>query len=131
MSLSFPNSEDRHKLWGGPPGPGCPRGRAPWPACRRLQAPESPRKERDEGVLAQRAPRPGGPPHHLCRTQLRENYATLGFSPPSRERFKTCARRTKVRGPLWGRLKPAPPKINRRTRARLALLSDEQSLISY
>jgi hypothetical protein len=69
MSLSFPNSEDRHKLWGGPPGPQP----APWPACRRLQAPESPRKERDEGVLAQRAPRPGGPPHHLCRTQLREN----------------------------------------------------------
>ena len=46
---------------------------APWPACRRLQAPESPRKERDEGVLAQRAPRPGGPPHRLCRTRLREN----------------------------------------------------------
>ena len=33
MSLSFPNSEDRHKLWGGPPGPQP----APWPACRRCR----------------------------------------------------------------------------------------------
>ena len=32
--------------------------------------------------------------------------SAAGFSPPSGERRETCSRRTEVRGPLWGGLKP-------------------------
>jgi hypothetical protein len=42
-------------------------------------------KERDEGVLAQRAPRPGGPPHNLCRTPDFRKLSDIGLQPgPSR-----------------------------------------------
>ena len=74
MPLSFPDSEYPRQLWGGPPGPQP----TPWPACRRLQVPDSLPKERDEGVPR----RPGGPPHQFCRTQPHEDYAALGNPTP-------------------------------------------------
>ena len=37
--------------------------RPPWPAPPDWAAPDSSGEKRDEGILAQRAPRPGGPPH--------------------------------------------------------------------
>jgi len=35
-----------------------------------------------------------------------------GLQAASRKRCKTRGRRTKVRGPLWGGLKPAPPNMD-------------------
>jgi hypothetical protein len=45
-------------------------GRTPWSAADAPVGLPAPWKMRDEGVLAQRAPRPGGPPHQLLRPEL-------------------------------------------------------------
>ena len=67
MSLSFLASCILHKSWGGPPGGYALGPPTPRSACRRLHRPDSSREERVQGDLAQRAPRPGGPPHELCQ----------------------------------------------------------------
>jgi hypothetical protein len=50
-----------------------------------LQVPESPRKERDEGVLAQRAPRPGGPPHHFMQNPVSRKLSGIRLQPALRQ----------------------------------------------
>jgi hypothetical protein len=60
--LVFPIPPFLHHWWGGRPR----RQPAPWPARRSWQAPDSSRKERNEGVPR----RPGDPPHYLCRSSF-------------------------------------------------------------
>jgi hypothetical protein len=67
MPLSFPTSAHLHNWWGGPPGPLPGPLPAPWPALRWWQAPDSSKKERDEGVPRGPGVRPTiGPEPQLC-----------------------------------------------------------------
>jgi hypothetical protein len=59
MPMNLPNSGHPHQ-WSAA---------GSWPACRRWQAPDPSREERDEGVPR----RPGGLPHNYVESQLCEN----------------------------------------------------------